>query len=194
MFLFIILHIILIKGDFNFIYSLRPINWYMRYKNNIIIYICTNWSEVHIYKQKWVFDNAYINSDNRVDKGLRIRSTDSILNTPRYIRRTAVTRPRYCHTAVINTNQSIIDTTIQFVWKSDCHFEGLHVQIKRDVDSRPSRSGNQLANWLGEHFNSSSCDKIKKTFNQHDVHVFHFWLHESASQHTTRQVILLVCT
>ena len=34
--------------NFNFIYSLRPINWYMRYKNNIIIYICTNWSEVHI--------------------------------------------------------------------------------------------------------------------------------------------------
>ena len=25
----------------------------------------------------WVFDNAYINSDNRVDKELRIRSTDS---------------------------------------------------------------------------------------------------------------------
>ena len=35
-------------STFNFIYSLRPINWYMRYKNNIIFYICTNWLEVHI--------------------------------------------------------------------------------------------------------------------------------------------------
>ena len=34
--------------NLNFIYSLNPINWYMRYNNNIIIYICTNWSEVHI--------------------------------------------------------------------------------------------------------------------------------------------------
>ena len=35
-------------STFNFIYSLRPINWYMRYKNNIIIHICTNLSEVQI--------------------------------------------------------------------------------------------------------------------------------------------------
>ena len=38
-------HVIL---TFNFIFSLRPINWYTRYNNNIIIYICTNWSEVQI--------------------------------------------------------------------------------------------------------------------------------------------------
>ena len=50
----------------------------MRYTNNIIIYICTNWSEVHILIDMGI-DNTYINSDNRVDEGLRIRSTDSII-------------------------------------------------------------------------------------------------------------------
>ena len=39
-------------------------------------------------------DNTYINSDNRVDEGLRIRSTDSIMY---FINKKSNVFPTFCH-------------------------------------------------------------------------------------------------
>ena len=51
----------------------------MRYKNNNYLYLYKLVRGTYINRYGYLIINAYINSDNRVDKGLRIRSTDSII-------------------------------------------------------------------------------------------------------------------